>query len=83
MLTIKIHPSPKGRDRSSPGASAVLRTHMGGWKQAMVHLSHSSQNIPEDVLRRAIPGLDLSQHWLPGELWWELQPSGCLLQSGQ
>lgn len=45
---------------------------MGGWKQAMVHLSHSSQNIPEGVLRRAIPGLDLSQQWLPGELWWAL-----------
>lgn len=82
-MTIKIHPSSKGRDSSSLGASAVLGTHMGGWKQAMVHLFHSFRNIPEDVLRTVIPGLDLSQHWLPGELCWELQPFGCLLQTGQ
>lgn len=35
---------------------------MGGCKQVVVHLSHSSQNIPEKVLKRAITGLDLSHH---------------------
>lgn len=79
---MEIHPSPKGRDHSSPGASAVLGTRVGDWKQAMVHLFHFSQNIPEDALRKMIPGLDLPQNWLPGELWWELQPSGYFLQPG-
>lgn len=35
---------------------------MGGCKQVMVHLSHPSQNIAEEVLKRAITGLGLSHH---------------------
>lgn len=43
-------------------------------------ISHSSQNISEDVLRRATPGLDSSQHWTA---LGDFKHPVCLLQPGQ
>lgn len=56
---------------------------MGGCKQLMVHLSHSSQNIAEEVLKRAITGLDLSHHsQSPESFGGDLSPLGVFSNQG-